>query len=123
MTKTTKKKTAKKKVKKEKAPKPMTYWVIQRQNDSLCYSLLAKRKKNIVDKVKELIKEDLENFQEDFAELENDKWKVTVEKRQLHYLDRFDLFSLAIGEGGGVHSGVLLKEIVYDVNKLGAKNE
>jgi hypothetical protein len=62
----------------------LVYWVAVRTDDSPCYSIIGKTKKEVVERVKD-----------SFGEYE------PVVKRELYYKDAFDLFDWATGEGGG----------------------
>lgn len=63
----------------------LTYWYAQRKNDSDCYSIIAKTKKEAQAKVDHIGAECFE----------------PVEKRTIDYADGFDLFEMVTSEGGG----------------------
>jgi hypothetical protein len=70
----------------------LTYWIAERTDDAICYSIIGKTKK--------AVQAILDSGQYDHATFE------PVQKRVIHYQDAFDLFDWATSEAGGRGMGL-----------------
>ena len=76
------------------------YWIADRLDDSRCYSIRAKTRKEVLAQLKEI---EAEPFMDDDEACYRTRWgakyrlphKVTIE-----YKDGFDLVNMALSEGG-----------------------
>ena len=64
----------------------LNYWIAESLDDSACYSIIARTKKDVIAKL---------------AALSDPDSYGPVEKRTIEYADAFDLFDKVTGESGG----------------------